>query len=105
MLGYAILMFLVAAVFAVVAVAIYKGKTNLIHDYHQANVTDKAAYGKAFGKALGVIAIAPLISSIIGLLGESNGIVCTAVATLIVGITIGIICIVRVQKKYNGTVM
>ncbi len=105
MLGYATVMFLVAAVFAVVAVAIYKGKTNLIHAYHKTNVTDKAAYGKAFGKGLGVIAIAPLISGIIGLLGESNGIVCTAVATLIVGIAIGIICIVRVQKKYNGTVM
>ncbi len=105
MLVYAILMFFVAAVFAVVAVAIYKGKTNLIHDYHQVNVTDKAAYAKAFGKALGVMAITPLISGIIGLLGESKGIMYAAVAALIVGIAIGIVCLVRVQKKYNGTVM
>ena len=102
MLVYAILIFLVAAAFAVVAVAIYKGKTNLIHDYHQTNVADKAAYGRAFGKALSVFAIAPLISGIIGLLGESKGIVCTAVGVLIVGIAIGIVCIVKVQKQYNG---
>ncbi len=98
-------MFLIAAVFAFVAVAIYKGKTNLIHDYHQTNVTDKTAYGRAFGKAMGVIAIAPLISGVIGLLGESNGIACTAVVVLIVGITIGSICIVSVQKEYNGGVV
>ncbi len=102
MLGYAILMFLVAAAFAYVAVAIYKGKTSLIHDYHQANVTDRVAYGKAFGKALSVFAIAPLLSGTVGLLGKSEGMVYAAVAVLIIGIAIGIACLVSVQKKYNG---
>ena len=53
---YSVIMILVAVLFAVVAIAIYRGKTELIHDYHQAKVKDKAAYGRAFGKAMAVIA-------------------------------------------------
>ncbi len=34
MLLYSIIMFLVAALFTVLGIAIYKGKTDLIHDYH-----------------------------------------------------------------------
>lgn len=102
MLVYSVFMFVVSAVFMVLTALIYKGKTNLIHDYHQTNVADKAAYAKAFGKALCVVAMAPLISGMIGLLGESKGIVCSAVVALIVGIAMGIVCILSVQKKYNG---
>ncbi len=102
MLVYAILMFLVAVVFAVVSVAIYKGKTDLIHDYHQTKVTDKSAYGKAFGKALGVMASTMALSGVIALFGESA--MWAAVAVLLIGLAVGIIAIVRVQKKYNGGV-
>lgn len=102
MLVYAILIFLVAVAFAVVSVAIYKGKTDLIHDYHQTKVTDKSAYGKAFGKALSVLAIAMVLSGVIALFGELA--MWGAVAVLIVGLIAGFIAIVRVQKKYNGGV-
>jgi len=101
MLIYAIIMILFAALFVAVSVAIYKGRTELIHDYHQTKVADKATYGKAFGKSLFVIAVALLFSGIIGLLGDSEAIVIIAVAVLIVGIGIGIGCIIAVQKKYN----
>ena len=50
MITYSIIMFLTSILFGMLGVAIYLGKTNLIHDYHQTNVTDKAAYGKSFGK-------------------------------------------------------
>ena len=102
MLVYAILMFLVAVAFAVVSVAIYKGKTDLIHDYHQTKVTDKSAYGKAFGKALSVLVIAMVLSGVIALFGEPA--MWGAVAVLIVGLIAGFIAIVRVQKKYDGGV-
>ena len=82
-------------------IAIYKGKTILIHSYHQQKVTDKAAYGKAFGKSLFVVAAAPLLSGIIGLFGESDIIAIAAVVTLITGIAVGIGFLVAVQKKYN----
>ena len=99
MLIYSILMFMVATVFIGISIAIYKGKTDLIHTYHQTKVTDKAAYGRAFGKALLVIAIALLLSGIIGLLEK---LAMLAVAVLVIGLCIGIGCIVAVQKKYNN---
>jgi len=101
MVAYSIIMFLVAVLFVSLSAAIYKGRTDLIHDYHQTKVTDKAAYGKAFGKALLVVGAAPLLSGIIGLMGASDAVAMTAVAVLVVGISLGIICIVIVQRKYN----
>ena len=98
MLLYFIIMFLVAVLFTVLGIAIYKGKTDLIHNYHQAKVTDKSAYGKAFGKAMLVIATAMLLSGIIGLF---ENLLIHAVAILIIGLVIGLGCIVAVQKKYN----
>ena len=100
MIVYVIIMFVVAVIFGVVAVLIYRGKTSLIHDYHQANVTDNAGYGKAFGKAVTVIAVAMALSGAVALFGESA--MWIAVAVLLVGLTAGIIAIVWVQKKYNG---
>ena len=91
-------MFLVAVLFTVLGIAIYKGKTDLIHDYHQTKVTNKSAYGKAFGKAMLVIATAMLLSGIIGLF---KNLLMLAVAILIIGLVVGIGCIVAVQKKYN----
>ena len=95
---YSVIMFIVSALFTVLGIAIYKGKTDLIHDYHQTNVTDKSAYGKAFGKAMLVIATVMLLSGIAGLFENSD---ILAVAILIIGLVIGIGCIVAVQRKYN----
>ena len=95
---YSIIMCIVATVFMGVSIAIYKGKTDLIHDYHQTKVTDKSAYGKAFGKAMLVIATVMLLSGIIGLFED---LLILAVAILIIGLVIGIGCIVAVQRKYN----
>ena len=95
---YSIIMFMVAVLFTVLGIAIYKGKTDLIHDYHQTKVTNKSAYGKAFGKAMLVIATVMLLSGIIGLFKNLHML---AVAILIIGLVVGIGCIVAVQKKYN----
>jgi len=96
---YSIIMFLVAAIFTVLSIAIYKGKTDLIHDYHQTKVKDKAAYGKAFGKAMFVITAAILLSGIIGLLDKFA---LFAVAVLIIGLIIALACIAAGQKKVNN---
>ena len=98
MLVYSIIMFLVSALFTVLGIAIYKGKTDLIHDYHQTKVTDKSAYGKAFGKAMLLIATVMLLSGVIGLFEK---LLILAVAILIIGFVLGMGCIVAVQKKYN----
>ena len=101
MVLYSIIMFLAAVPMIKVSIAIYQGKTSLIHDYHQTKVTDKAAYGKAFGKAMFVVSISLLLSGIIGLFGVSEVIAMIAFAVLFIGLFIGIAWIVAVQKKYN----
>ena len=101
MVLYSIIMFLAAVPMMKISIAIYQGKTGLIHDYHQTKVTDKAAYGKAFGKAMFVISISLLLSGIIGLIGASEAVAMIAVAVLFIGLFIGITWIVAVQKKYN----
>ncbi len=102
MLLYSIIMFLSAVPMIKISIAIYQGKTDLIHDYHQTKVTDKAAYGKAFGKAMFVVSMALLLSGIIGLFGDSEAIAKIAVAVLFIGLFIGIAWMIAVQKKYNN---
>ena len=84
-----------------ISIAIYRGKTELIHDYHQTRVTDKAAYGKAFGKGMLIVSMALLISGITGLFCTSEMMAMIAVAVLLIGLIIGIAWIIAVQKKYN----
>lgn len=98
MTAYSIILFLTGALFAGLGIAIYRGKTNLIHDYHRTKVTDPAAYGKAFGKAMFVMAASMGLSGVIGLMEHLAAL---AVAVLIVGLGIGIGCIIAVQRKYN----
>ena len=102
MILYAIIMFVVGTIFGVVAMRIYKGKTELIHDYHQAKVTDKAGYGKAFGRSMGVIAGAMALSGAVSLFGQRA--IGVALCVLAIGLLTGIVAIVCVQKKYNGGV-
>lgn len=102
MLLYSIIMFLVGLLFAGISFAIYRGKTDLIHDYHQSKVEDKIAYGKDFGKAMFAVSAGMLLSGMISLFGDSEAIAKISLAVLFVGIIIGIVCIIIVQKKYNN---
>lgn len=101
MVLYSIIMFLAAIPMTIISISIYKGKTDLIHDYHQTKVTDKAAYGKAFGKAMLVVSSALLLSGIISLFSMSEAMATIAVAVLFIGLFIGISQIIAVQIKYN----
>lgn len=101
MLPYSILMFVISGIFLIFSLLIYKGNTNLIHSYHQTKVKDKTAYGKAFGKALLVVAATPFISGVVGLLANTKTVAIIAVLLLILGIMAGFGCIFAVQKKYN----
>lgn len=102
MILYAVVMFLTSILFSVMARLIYIGKTNLIHDCHQTKVTDKAAYGRSFGKAMVVIAVTAALSGVISLFGSNNAVMCVAVAVLVVGLIAGVAAISKVQKQYNG---
>jgi len=101
MVLYSLILFFAAIPMIIISISIYKGNTKLIHDYHQTKVTDKVAYGKAFGKAMLVVSVSLLLSGVIGLFGDTEIMAAISLAVLFVGLFIGIACIIAVQKKYN----
>lgn len=101
MLLYSIIMLIASIPLFGVAIAIYKGKVNLVMSYHQTKVKDKISYGKALGKALFVVSSAPLVSGVIGLFGEHSAVIVCSLVSLVALLLIGCICIVIVQIKHN----
>lgn len=97
---YSAILLAVAVLFFFLGRSIYRGNTNLIHDYHQTRVEDKAAYGKAFGKAMFTMAAAMALSGLLALFVHGF----LPVLVLFLGLTAGIIQIILVQKKYNNGV-
>lgn len=98
MLLYSFVNFFVASLLFVFGEDIYSGRTDMLQQHLQKNVKDKAAYGKAFGKAMIITGIGPLLSSLIILAGFEK----ISIAVLLIGLTIGIGMIINVQIKYNG---
>ena len=100
MLVYSIIMFAVAALFLGLGVAVYKGNTKLIHDYHQTKVKEpeRKAYGKAFAKGMFAICATLLISGLIALM-DILGI---SLITLFAGLIVSVVMLAKVQRKYNG---
>lgn len=104
MLAYSVIMFAAAVLFFGFAAAIYRGNTNLIHDYHQTHVkeTDKKKYGESFSKGLFILAASMAFSGIIALFGSTTPIVLVSNGILFAGMIIAFIVIAKVQKKFNG---
>ncbi len=100
MLAYAVIMYTMAVVMVVLGLMVYRGKTQLIHEYHQRRVKDKTGYAKAMGKVLMGISAPLFCAGTVGLFTES--ILPTVV--LLVGLMLSFIPFFYVQKKYNGGV-
>lgn len=103
MLLYTGLMWAMALLFFIIGIAIHRGKTNLIHDYHQTKVkeSEKRAYGRAFSKGIFGIALSLFLSGLVALLGESTPVVLGAVGVLFLGIVVFFGILLAVQRKYN----
>ncbi|MBR2672095.1 MAG: DUF3784 domain-containing protein [Oscillospiraceae bacterium] len=104
MIAYSIFMFVIAVLFLIFGIAIYKGNTKLIHDYHQTNVkeSERKEYGRAFAKGMCAICATLIISGIIALFGEEGVIVTASLIILFAGIIVSFVILAKVQKKYNG---
>lgn len=101
---FSFIVLVTSAILIIFGVLIYRGNTNLIHDYHQTKVKDKNEYGKAFGKALCEGGLLLLISAIIPLIMQSDKGIQIAIIILFLMIFILLVLLFRVQKKYNGGV-
>lgn len=104
MLPYSIIMFVIAVLFLILGIVVYKGNTKLIHDYHQTRVkeSERREYGRAFSKGLFTICATVFISGIIALFGKNGAIVSACLIVLFVGLIVAFVILVKVQKKYNG---
>lgn len=100
MMAYSMIMFAMAALFLGLGIAVRRGNTKLIHDYHQTNVkeSERKAYGQAFAKGMFAICATLLISGVVALLGQISA----SLIVLLAGLAISIAILARVQKRYNG---
>ena len=104
MIAYSMFMSVIAVFFLIIGIAVYKGNTKLIHDYHQTHVkeSERREYGRAFAKGMFAISAALLISGIIALFGKEGAVVAASLIVLFAGLVGSVIVLVKVQKKYNG---
>ena len=104
MIAYSVIMFVISVLFLILGIAVYKGNTKLIHDYHRTNVkeSERPEYGRAFAKGMFAICATLLVSGIIALFGEEGVIMAISLSVLIVGLIVSFVVLVKVQKKYNG---
>jgi len=97
----AIVFLAVGLLFLVLAYLLYRGKTDLIHSYHQTRVKDKKAYGRAYAKAMGVMAFSMLTGGVLSFFVGEGAMSALIPAIVSAGLVIGLVMIVIIQKKYN----
>ena len=104
MIAYSMLVFAIGALFLILGIAIYKGNTKLIHDYHQTHVkeSEKREYGRAFAKGMFAICATLTISGIVALFGEEGALVAASLIVLFAGLIVSFIILAKVQRKYNS---
>ena len=103
MLVFTIIMFAVAVLFGCLGINVGKGNIGLIDTYHRSKVVEgeKQDYCAAYSHALLFISGMLALSGFVNLFGSESQEI-AAVAILVAGLGIGIVYIVRIQKRYNG---
>ncbi len=103
MTEYAVFLFIVATLFGVIAVSVYRGNNKLIHSYRQENVRPEElrAYCRAFSRGLFAIVGGLILAGCVALLGESTPIAMASVGVLFAGMGVSFVLLIRVQKRFN----
>lgn len=101
MSDFTFFMFAVGAMILVMTVMVSNGKTDLVRDKRMPKPKDEKAYARDITKPMYITAAGPLLSGVISLFGGSGMVTNIAVAVLIVLVLVGMVGIVRVQKKYD----
>ncbi len=66
--AFSIIMFALCVIICIYALLVYPGRFEMIPRGFVSKTTDKRAYAKSFAKLLFIVALAPLISGIAGLI-------------------------------------
>lgn len=98
---YSFVMLLAGAALTAVGASVCRGKTELIHSYHQKRVTDKSAYGRAMGRGLIVMGVFFSASGVFPLFFRGERVMQWAMCALAAGLAAGLVLIIRAQIKYN----
>ncbi|MDV0444844.1 hypothetical protein MmiAt1_03880 [Methanimicrococcus sp. At1] len=96
---YLAVMLFSSVLFFILGYFIYNGKTDLIHDYHQKNVTDFKGYGRKMGLAMILLGIGLLLSALLWPIDMR-----LSVAVLLIIMIAAFVWIYFIQKRYNGGV-
>ena len=100
MIFYAITFYACGALLLAAGIAIWFGKTGLIHYYHRQNVTDLKNYGKRMGSAISGMGISACLSATVSLFGER--LLNVSIGIFFIGFTAMFIWVWFIQRKYNG---
>ena len=100
---FSVILIAASLLIAGVGTAVFKGRTGLIHDYHQEKVSEenRPAYGRAIGRGLLCMAVVLFVGGLLPLICEAEWILKTIRATFIFGILLSVLLLVMAQKKYN----
>ena len=102
MIIYSVMMLGIAVMLVIFAILIMKGNASLINCYREERVKDKTAYCVKMGQALLIIGASIAASGVVALFSGEKPVIFTALIVTLVGVSIGIVRIFHVQKKYGG---
>ena len=99
---YTIMMLGISVMLVIFAILIMKGNASLINCYREERVKDKTAYCVKMGQALLIIGASIAVSGILSLFSEERSVIFTTLIITCVGVTVGIVRLFHIQKKYGG---
>ena len=102
LIAFAIIFYIVGLLILAAGIAVYKGKTGLIHYYHRKNIVDHIGYGRAIGKPLVVMGMSGIVCATLSFIGELW--MTVGIAVFFIGIISMLIVCLIITKKYNGKV-
>ncbi|MBE5781518.1 MAG: DUF3784 domain-containing protein [Clostridiales bacterium] len=101
MILFSIILWAVALALFIIGYLVFGGREGLIHSYHTNKVKDHGGYCKAMGKALLLLSLLLILCGVLALVLPAQWVTVAVFVCLMVGV----IPIILVQKRFNGSIM
>ncbi len=102
MIVYSVMMLGISVMLVVFAILIIKGNATLINCYREERVKDKTVYCSKMGQALIIVALSIAVSGVTPLFSGEKPVIFSTLIVTLAGVSIGIVRLFHVQKKYGG---